>query len=436
MTTRLFSRTILLVLAVTALSLAFTSAASAKERRVIIGFHQEPGASEDALVQRHSGKSKRRFKHAKAIAATVSDQAIQSLKGDPNVSYVEEDVPVYVVDPVFDGIEYDNSWGVTRIGSAFVHARDITGAGVKVAVLDTGIDYTHPELVDNYRGGARFIQDDLDPTNNDPFDDSWNGHGTHVAGVISAVANGIEVVGVAPQVSLYAVKVLNGAGAGYLSDLIAGIEWAVDQEMDIVNMSIGMRQDYQSLADACARAAEAGVLLVAAAGNTGYYSFGEVLYPALYDSVIAVGATNQDDTLNYVSAYGPDVELVAPGGAIYSTAPYGGFRFLTGTSQAAPHVAGVAALAMSAAVDDCGGTPEDVRHLLQETAIDLGDPGRDDRFGFGLVNAESALMTSMGGKQRKGKGRAYGHERGKGKRLAKGHCKDRGGKSHFAFSKR
>ncbi len=382
-------------------SLLTIPAAQAGERRVIIGFHHPPGAAEHDLIQdQHRGKFKRNLKRIKAVSADLSEQAIAELQSKPGVAYVEEDVRVSIIEPVSGSLEYLNSWGVAHIGSEVVHGMNTTGVGVKVAVLDTGVDDTHPELAGNIRGGVSFLNGDPDSNSQDYFDDSWNSHGTHVAGIIAAAANGIETVGVAPSASIYAVKVLDSGGAGYLSDLIAGIEWAIENEMDIVNFSIGLRQDHQALADACAKAFEAGTLLIAAAGNTGNYAFGEVLYPARYASVMAIGATNQDNSLNYMSAYGPDVDLVAPGDSIYSTT-VGGYNILTGTSQAAPHVAGVAALILSAGLDDLDGDGavdnRDLRLRLQTAALDLGDVGRDDTYGYGLVNAKAALLRSSGG---------------------------------------
>jgi len=373
---------------------ALSATVVAGERRVIVGFHQMPHASERALIRRHRGRLKREFRRVKALSARLSDRAIEKLQNDPRVAYVEEDVVVMAIEGEFAG-EYQRSWGVTRIEAASVHAENVQGAGVKVAILDTGIDYNHPDLDANYKGGVNLV----DPARpNDPFDDSWNSHGTHVAGIIAAELDGTGVASVAPAASLYAIKALDGGGAGYLSDVIAGIEWAITNEMDVVNMSLGLGSDSQALFEVCSRAYESGVLLVAAAGNTGVYSGGKVLYPALYPSVIAVGATTIDDAIHYDSAVGSDIELVAPGGGIYSTTVYGGYGFLSGTSQAAPHVAGVAALILSAGLQDLNGDREvnnkDLRLQLQNATFDLGDPGKDTVFGYGLVNAKAATIEN------------------------------------------
>jgi len=372
-----------------------SSSAIAGERRVIVGFHQTSGASEQTFIRRHKSRLKHRFKRIKALSVKLTDQAIAELQNDPSVAYIEEDSTVSVIESEFGNSEYLATWGVSRIGSEAVHAAQVQGANIKIAVLDTGIDYTHPDLDNNYRGGINIIDPNL-PAG--PFDDSWNSHGTHVAGIIAAELNGNGVVGVAPQASLYAIKTLDNSGNGYLSDVIAGIEWAIANNIDIINMSLGLRRDSPALAEACTKAYEAGILLVAAAGNTGIYGLGEVLYPARYSTVIAVGATTPDDTLNLTSAVSPDVDLVAPGSNVYSSIAYSGYNVLTGTSQASPHVAGVAALILSAGLRDLNGdhtvNNKDLRLQLQNNTFDLGEPERDDIYGYGLVNAAAATTLN------------------------------------------
>jgi len=393
MVSRFLKNGMLCLLAMILLGCILPSVVMAGERRVIVGFHQAPGFSERVLIRRNKGKLKRRFRALKALSATLTDRAIARLKSDPRVAYVEEDAVVMAIDAEFDTPEYQKAWGVNRIEAASVHAENIKGTGVKVAVLDTGIDYNHPDLDANYKGGINIVDSGLSA---DPFD--HNGHGTHVAGIIAAEHNSNGMVGVAPEVSLYATKVLADDGRGHVSDVIAGIEWAIANDMDVINMSLGLSQDSLSLAEVCARAYDSGVLLVAAAGNTGSHFGGQVVYPALYPSVIAVGATTADDVLYFSSASGPDLELVAPGGAIYSSLNYGAYGTLSGTSQAAPHVAGVAALILSAGLGDVNNdgavNSRDLRLQLKNTVFDLGVPGKDDVYGIGLVDAKAATVEN------------------------------------------
>jgi subtilisin len=358
------------------------------DKSFIVGFHQKPGPSEEALIHGAKGIIKRTYHLIPAMAASLPEEAVEQIKKSGKVAYVEEDGVFMAVEPV-PGNEYMNAWGVQHIGAETAHESGNKGAGVKVAVIDTGIDYTHEDLDDNYRGGYDFVFRD-----GDPFDDNRYSHGTHTAGIIAAEQNGTGVAGVAPEAELYAVKVLDGGGFGLLSWIIAGIEWAVNNHMNIANLSLE-GPDFQSLHDACDAAYEAGVLVVAAGGNT---NGGRVRFPAAYSSVIAVTATDQYDVPAYFSPVGPEVELAAPGMNILSTVAGGGYDVLSGTSQAAPHVSGTAALFFTTDLQDVNGdgiiNNKDVRQMLQSTALDLGALSLDPVFGFGLVNAAAAFYPA------------------------------------------
>ena len=271
-------------------------------------------------------------------------------------------------------------WGVSRIGVEGIQ-RQNKGDGVKVAIIDTGIDLDHPDL--KVAGNVTFVSG----TGNGDDD---NGHGTLVAGIIAALDNSLGYVGVAPQVELYAVKVLDKRGQGTLNSVVQGIRWAIENDMQVINLSFGdvTEMSYaveKALNDAC----NAGIIIVAGAGNAGN-SEGKgnnVWYPARYESVIAVGAADKKDTRYMASSTGDALELIAPGVVIYSTARGGGYSYLSGTSAAAPHVVGVAALLIATGMNNS----EDVRHCLQNTAVDLGEPGCDSQYGYGMVDAELAL---------------------------------------------
>ena len=368
------------------------SSAIGGEKSVIIKFHQPPGPSEQALIHGAKGIIKRAFRLIPAMAVSLPEEEIVNIKKNNKIAYIEDDSIVTAVEPLI-GEEYANSWGVLHIGSDVAHAGGNKGLGVKIAVLDTGIDYTHEDLDGNFKGGDNFVEYITPPVDpHDPFDDSYNSHGTHVAGIIAAEQNGVGVVGVAPEAELYAVKVLDGSGHGLTSWIISGIEWAVENKMDIVNLSIE-GTDSQPLKDACDEAYNAGVLLVAAAGNI---NGGPVTYPAAYDSVVAVTGTDASDMQAWFSPVGLELELAAPGVNVMSTVRGGGYEYLSGTSQAAPHVTGTAALIISSnLIEDLNGdgivNNVDVRLKLQMTAIDLGKPWFDEIYGFGLVNAAASL---------------------------------------------
>lgn len=366
--------------------------AFAADRNVIIGFYQSNVPVQEKLVKDNGGKLKKTFHLITAISARISDENISKLKKDPNVAYIENDSVYQAAD------EYTSSWGVAHISSQAVHDQGINGTGVKIAVLDTGIDYNHEDLRNNYQGGIGFVQNPDGSVNSGNYDDSYNSHGTHVSGIIAAEKNAIGVVGVAPNAGIYAVKVLDGSNSGMTSWIIAGIEWAVNNNMTIATMSLSCTpnpyfpEDCNSTAlhDAMNNAYNAGLLLVAAGGNT---NGGSITYPAAYDSVIAVSATDANDQIAAYSSVGPEIELAAPGADIYSTVK-GGYAYMSGTSMAAPHVAGVAALIYSTNFPDVNGdglwNNKDVRELLHN-AKDLGASGKDNTFGYGLVDASMSV---------------------------------------------
>lgn len=310
---------------------------------------------------------------ALVIVPPASRGLFESIPG----ALVEEDGLVTIAG-IGDNIdaEVTAAWGVDRI-DAEKSWGTTTGTGIKVGIIDTGIDYNHPDLAGAYAGGKDYVNGDADP-----LDD--NGHGTHVAGTIAARHNTFGVVGVAPGASLYAYKVLNASGAGYWSNVIVALGQAVIDGVKVVNMSLGASSAPKALQTACDNAYTAGVLLVAAAGNDGK---GSVSYPARYNSVIAVAATDSIDQRPSWSNFGSKVELAAPGVNVNSTYVGGGYRMLSGTSMATPHVAGSAALVIASGRAT---TAAGVRTILQQTADDLGTVGRDKFYGYGLVDAQQA----------------------------------------------
>lgn len=317
-----------------------------------------------------------------AVVVEVDATAKAVLAKDPDVVRIEHD-PVVTIQKKAPAPQV-TPWGVERV-AAPASWPTTRGAGVKVAVIDTGIDLAHPDLVNNLRPGINLVRPGRTP-------DDDNGHGTHVAGIIGAVSNSIGVVGIAPNVELYPVKVLNNRGVGYLSDIIAGIDWAIANRMDIINLSLGTSEHIQSMQDAIRRADSAGVVVVAASGNSGK----AIMYPAAYDEVIAVGMTNEDNEVERASSRGPQLDLVAPGDDILSTYKGQKYREMSGTSMAAPHVVGAAALLEAVPVrcdrngdGHCNRTEMQAR--LQATATDILAVGYDTTSGYGLVNILRAV---------------------------------------------
>lgn len=262
---------------------------------------------------------------------------------------------------------------------------------VLIAVLDTGVDMTHVELVNKVVSTGRdFVNDDMDAT-----DDHW--HGTHVAGVAAAeTGNGTGIAGVAWNCRILPGKVIDADGTGYYSWLIDGIVWAVDEGAKVINLSLGGDEDDEFLESACKYAYDRGVVVVAASGNDG----AAVGYPAAFDRyVLAVAATDYNDERASFSNFGPEVDVAAPGVYILGPCPqwYAGdgylpYLFGSGTSQATPHVAGLAALILDVKPWLKAG---EVMDIIRYTADDVNRsqyPGRDDYLGYGRINMQKALV--------------------------------------------
>ncbi len=349
---------------------------------VMVGFRGEP---DPALIRELGGVITYEYTIIPTIACLLPAEAILVLQKNPKITHVELDGEIHAEQQTIP-------WGVERIGAPQVWTTGNKGTGVKIAILDSGIDYYHEDLDANYKGGYDFCDNDTDP-----MDD--NGHGTHVAGIIAAENNPAEnMIGVAPEAHIYAVKVLYQSGdwggpKGGENELVAGIEWAIKKGMQVINMSLGTDIDSTDIANICDKAYDEGIVLVAASGSTG----GEVLYPAAYDSVIAVGAIDSNNLIWGSSNRGPELSVVAPGVDIRSTyiefpsPPIMEHTYATrsGTSMAVPHVTGTVALILGEAAY----TPAEVRDILQETAVDLGPAGWDSAYGYGRIDAHVATTT-------------------------------------------
>ena len=319
-------------------------------------------------------------------------EKIAALRSDPDVLYAEPDYIARAQDTIPNDPYYGSQWGLSKIGAPAAWDHTTGASGVVIAVVDTGVDLTHPDLScpGKLTSGWNFVSN-----NNDPDDD--HGHGTHVAGIAAACSdNGSGVAGVAWGATLMPVKVLDSGGSGYYSDVAAGIIYAVDHGAKVVNLSLGGLSGDNTLADAVQYAHDHGVLVVAAAGNCaqdGYqcsFLYNPVVYPAAYPTVLAVAATNSGDNWASFSEYRPYVGVAAPGVDIYSTIREGGYGAMSGTSMATPHVAGLAALLWSFAPSL---TVDQAKNVIESTADDLGTPGKDNYFGYGRINAGRALSS-------------------------------------------
>lgn len=411
-----------LVSSLIGLTLVSQAAPEPPAARKIVIFNEETFANKptrDALVKNSGGEKIKDLPLINGMAVLLSSKVEKALAKQAGVLRIDNDDVVFALGkpacnydgicepesgenpscsdckkngeeeptPPPEGPPQEIAWGVDRIDADLVW--DInTGQGVRVAIIDSGIDLDHPDLMENIKGGYNAINSRK----------SWNddnGHGTHVAGIVAARNNIVGVVGVAPEAYLYAVKVLNRRGIGFASDIIDGLDWCLKNGIQVANMSIGSSGCSQSYHDAIIRAYEGGITIAAAAGNNGQTD-GKIVCPAIWPETIAVSATNIDNGLAYFSSYGPEVNLAAPGQDINSTWNDGYYKKGSGTSMATPHVVGTAALVLADPDLKCDldenlkCSPAEVQERLENTAEWLLGLTSDEQ-GFGLVDAEMAV---------------------------------------------
>lgn len=315
-------------------------------------------------------------------AAPITPVASKS----PSLASIQAEDPLSGEQWYLAQMQMDQIWSQHGLGSS----------GVTVAVLDTGVDYTHPDLVGRVIKGPDYIDKDYDPKD-------MHGHGTHVAGIIAAGLNNHEgISGLAPDVKILAIRVLDANGGGSLFNIAKGLAYAANHGAKVINLSLGSPSGgglMKTLANFIASYADAkGSLIIAAAGNAG----GEIGYPAAASRIMAIGAVNEDKYLASFSNWGKELDVVAPGVNILSTFPTypvttnalglpQNYATLNGTSMATPMVSALAALIWS---QNPYLKPEEVRAKIENSATDLGAIGVDERYGHGLINPVRALAES------------------------------------------
>lgn len=288
------------------------------------------------------------------------------LPNDPDVSNQQRTYPLQTTHAT-------EGWDYTRGSNAVI-----------IAVLDSGLTLNHPEFQGRILPGYDFVNDDADPTDD-------HGHGTHTAGIIAAgINNGMGMVGICPDCTLLPVKVLNQNNAGTWSGVAQGILFATDQGARVISLSLGAAVSSKTLETAVSYAIEHNVLIVAAAGNMG---IDRKFYPAALDGVMAVSATDANDARWALSNMGDYIDVAAPGHAVFSTYNdlqnyYGGYNYMSGTSMAAPHVAGLAGLLLSQKSER---TVADLYQIITATADKLTAADHDTYFGYGRINVARAL---------------------------------------------
>jgi subtilisin family serine protease len=281
-------------------------------------------------------------------------------------------------------------WNITafNLPKAWEHSQ---GEGVTIAVLDTGCDMDHSDLVENLLPGCNFVTPGKKPIDG-------NGHGTHVIGTLVAANNDIGIVGVCPKAKVHPVKVLADDGNGNLLNVAKGIRWAIEQKVDLISMSLGAPFPVQEVRKAIQAAQDAGIVCFVAAGNAGNTK--DVFYPAAYPETVAVGAVDINMRRASFSNTGKNLDFMAPGVDIFSTVPDNWYATLSGTSMAQPFVCGVAALLLSYVrnkkTELSLRTANDYIEFLKKYTIPVkGDVYEQEHFyqGFGIIDPQKFIES-------------------------------------------
>jgi thermitase len=309
-------------------------------------------------------------------------RALPRVRACAGVLYVEPNFMLQAADTIPNDTGWGYQYGLVNIRAPQGWDFATGSTAVTIAIVDTGVDYGHPDLAGKLLGGYDFVNGDANPQDD-------NGHGTHVAGIAAAASNnGSGVAGVSWGARILPVKVLDAAGNGFYDDTASGIIWATDHGAQVINLSLGGDSASSVLEDAVNYAYGQGVILVAAAGNTGVNA---VMYPARYPNVLAVAATDNADNRAGFSNYGPEVDLAAPGVGIYSTW-LGGYGYDSGTSMSTPFVAGLAAILRGLPGN---ASPDGIAWQMESTALDIESSGWDPYSGYGLIQMDTAIRVAL-----------------------------------------
>lgn len=261
-------------------------------QRIIVQYKHNTKNTETKI--KNINKKYKKLKNKNTFSVELDYTNLQMLQADSNIEYVEVDAPVSKLD---DRI----TWNVGAVKADSVHNSDVFGEGIKVALFDTGIDLSNEDLI--VEGGISFVE------GVQSFDDD-NGHGTAMAGILASALNNQGLIGIAPKIELYSVKVLDQNGKGYYSNIIQGIQWAIENHIEIIAMSLGGTQYSEILNEAIRYATYNDILVVAASGNDGS---SDILYPANYSDVVCVGSTDKNNNVAAITNTGKQMDILAPG---------------------------------------------------------------------------------------------------------------------------
>lgn len=341
----------------------------------------EPFNIKNFMMEEQNSTEKLNIKKITVNSRAEYERLLTELNNDPNVEYAEPNF-IYKKQEIPNDRHYESDWGLKYINAE--SSWDITkgSSDIKIAVIDTGVDLNHPDLINNLIQGKDFVNNDMEP-------DDDEGHGTLVAQIIGAEANNnFGKVGVSWNSKIMPIKVLDNYGDGYVEDVANGIIYAADNGVNIINLSLGGAPS-STIENAIKYAQDKGVLIVSSSGNYG----SDILYPAAYKDVIAVGAIDENEYRASFSCYGEGLSIVAPGTNIIGFDENGQEIVENGTSFSAPYVSGAAALVWTLNPDM---SSNEIRWALESSAKDLGQKGYDEEYGYGALDIFSALAISKG----------------------------------------
>ncbi|AOV08763.1 S8 family peptidase [Sporosarcina ureilytica] len=338
------------------------------EQMYIVSFKSE---IDEQIIESSGAKIIESLINSPIVIISANESALAKLQNADHIEAIEKNKKITIA-------AQEVNWGIKPVKIPHAWETGYTGKGVKIAIIDTGVG-PHEDL--KVAKNVSFVA--LEPSNTD-----YNGHGTHIAGIIAALDNHFGVKGVAPNAALYSLKVFNKHGDGYTHDVIKAIDWAIEHEMDMINLSLTSEIHMSSYENIINRAYEKGLLIVGAAGNSTSINIGidNVKYPARFENVIAVSSVDWDGKKGFYSSVGPAVEVAAPGVRIYSTYAGNSYSYLQGTSMATAFVTGHLAL-LKEAYPHLSNVQ--LRKKMIDDVVDLGPKGRDLVFGYGLIQAST-----------------------------------------------
>ncbi|MGX4585319.1 alpha/beta fold hydrolase [Paenibacillus chitinolyticus] len=315
------------------------------------------------------------FKHLSTVALELTEDEYRTYQSRQDVEFIEPDHKVTLLDTQrknsLSPEDEKTSWGYNLLGAGSLAEQGVLGKNIRIGVIDTGIDGSHEDL--HVEGGTSFYGS---------FNQDENGHGTQMAGIIAAQLNGIGTKGVSPTAQLFSIKALDRSGIGNYSDIIAGIDWAIENKMNILNMSFGGQSPSPALLEALRKARQAGILIIAPSGNNGTQ---QLLYPAAYAAVMSVGSVDSSLKRSSFSNFSDQLELSAPGESIITTSANDQYLTVSGTSAAAAHATAAAALVWSVHPN---WHADDVRKAL----INAADAAAGTQnIGYGVIHPTNAI---------------------------------------------